>query len=79
MEGQGVLDADNEVHLFCLHYIYLQRIDAALVSFTNAWNNHPIRTERNLTPIQLWISGLSRQSDDPEILTGVRICAHTDK
>ena len=39
MEGQGVLDTDDEVHLFCLHYIYLERIHTALVSFTNAYSD----------------------------------------
>ena len=29
--------------------------------FTEAWNNHPLSSSRNLSPQQLWITGLSRQ------------------
>lgn len=41
MEQEGLLDVDNEVHLFCLHYIFIPRINDSLVEFMNAWNTHP--------------------------------------
>ena len=61
MESHSLLDVDNEVHMFCLHYVFMQRINNALQMFTDAWNNHTLSSDRNLSPLQLWISGLSRQ------------------
>lgn len=63
MEDVNVLEAHNDVHLFCLHYIFLPRINDALEAFMNAWNHHPVSSEGNLTPIQLWISALAMQGD----------------
>lgn len=61
MEGNSLLNIENEVHMFCLHYVFLWRINSALQMFTNAWNNHPLSSENNLSPMQLWVIGLSRQ------------------
>ena len=63
MENNNILNVDNELHIFCLHFIYLKRINHALHMFMDAWNNHPLSTENNLTPIQLWISGLAGVSN----------------
>ena len=52
MEESLILDPSNEVQLFALHY----------VTFTSGHNNGPISTERNLTPLQLWVNGLAQQS-----------------
>ena len=64
MEEQCILDIDNELHLFCLHYIYLSRIGTALSQFMEAWNNHPLSTCHNMSPIQLWIQGLSENYNE---------------
>ena len=61
MEEIGILDPDNEIHLYSLHYIFLARINAALKAFKDGWNNHPLSSEGGLSPLQLWISGLVRQ------------------
>ena len=66
MEQEGLLDVDNEVHLFCLHYIFIPRINDSLVEFMNAWNTHPLSTVRNLSPQQLWISGHHPQDCDDD-------------
>lgn len=60
MENCSYLDIDNEMNMFCLHYIFLQRINSSLTCFKNAWNCHPLSTESGLSPNQLWISRLSR-------------------
>ena len=60
MEDTMILNVDNEIHMFCLHYIYLQRINHALNQFLEGWNYHPLSSVNNLSPIQLWISGLSQ-------------------
>lgn len=48
--------------LFCIDFIFLQRINRAIVSFnTTAWNQHPIRTERNWTTMGIWSNGMIHQ------------------
>jgi len=44
--------------MYILHYIFVPRINFAISSFVNGWNNHPLRTERNWSPNQLWTSGM---------------------
>ena len=69
MEGSGQLDIDNMIHMFCLHYVFLPRLNHALSVFKDAWNYHPLSTEHNLSPLQLWISGLTEcQTElEPEV------------
>lgn len=67
LEDHSLLDANDEVQLFCLHHVFVPRINTALLHFKNAWNNHPLSSERSLTPMQLWISGLSRQLPADEL------------
>ena len=61
LEDRYLLNTDDDIHLFCLHHVLIPRINLALTQFKNAWNNHPLSSERNLNPIQLWIHGLSMQ------------------
>ena len=58
MEDNNILDPLSELHLFCLHYVYLPRINRALTEFTEQWNHHPVSTEENQSPYQLWVSGM---------------------
>ena len=79
MVDQFLLDINDEVHLFCLHYVFLPQINLALKLFKNAWNNHPLSTERNLSPIQLWISELSRKllpNELTEVILVYRVDLH---
>lgn len=59
LEDSSQFDCLNEIDMFCLHAIYLPRINQALESFTESWNNHSISTTGvgNLTPNQLFIQG----------------------
>lgn len=57
MEEVGVLNVDHEIHLFSLHYIFLPRINRSLQEFVAMWNNHPLGTECNMSPLQLWMTG----------------------
>lgn len=52
MENVGLV-ADNNVHRFCIQYALLPRINDELALFETMWNNHPIRTENNKSPMQL--------------------------
>ena len=54
LESNGALNPDNESDLFALHYIYLARINKSLFDFQQAWNNHSISTENNLSPLQMY-------------------------
>ena len=58
MEECGALQRTNKLHMYVLHFIYLPRINNALNSFASAWNQHPIRTEHNWTPLQIWTNGM---------------------
>ena len=62
-----ILNVENEVHIFCLRYVYIPRINDALNKFLNAWNHHPRLSIRNLSHIQLWIAGLSRNCNEDSI------------
>ncbi len=57
LEHNDYLDPLSEIHLFTLHYVYLSRINAALQEFRGGWNHHPIRTEHNHSPHQLFVQG----------------------
>ena len=61
LEYHGILEPTNEQHLFCLHYVYIPRINASLDTFANGWNNHGLRTERGYSPLQLFTSGVVRE------------------
>ena len=52
----GLLQIYNPLYKFARHYIYLPRMNRALLSFTSAWNNHPLRTENNWSPERIWVS-----------------------
>ena len=59
LQQRQLLDAVNERHLFVLHYIFLPRINWTLGEMAGSWNNHPISTERNRSPRQLWHSRMT--------------------
>ncbi len=60
LEEQQLLDPINEIHLFCLQYIYLPRINRALQIFSEGWNCHQIRTANHRSPQQLFLEGALR-------------------
>ena len=53
LEDIGLLDINNETDMFCLHYALIPRVKRTVREFSHAHNNHTIRTEGNLTPLQL--------------------------
>ena len=56
MESEGLLDPMDEEHLFCLHFVYIPRLQKALDECVFQWNSHPISTEGNLSLEQLFIT-----------------------
>ena len=64
LENHGVLDVANEVHLYCLHLVYIPLINKALQEFKDKWNSHPVTTEENYSPRQLWVQGMMQHIQD---------------
>ncbi len=71
LEELQILDVHDEVHMFCLHYIYLPKINDSLQAFQQAWNNHPMESERGLSPEQQWLQGLSWFQGETTLMTSV--------
>ena len=65
MEDLQVLDVTDECHLFCLQYVFQPHINASLQKFMLAWNSHPLSSEGNLSPNQLWTIELVGSNQDP--------------
>ena len=64
MEAINILDPTSEAHLFCLHFVYLPRINNHLHQWKGAWIQHPLRTAGNLSPLQLWMEGTYQQGQE---------------
>jgi hypothetical protein len=58
MESNGNLDPNDDIQLWCLHLVFIPVINKHISSWQEAWVQHPLRSERNKTPMQLWIEGL---------------------
>ena len=58
LENRGAFIPTDEVHLYCLHIVYLPLINAALTEFVAQWSDHPVTTETNLSPHQMWTQGM---------------------
>ncbi|XP_031165359.1 uncharacterized protein LOC116057094 [Sander lucioperca] len=65
LEREGIVDPDNEMHLWALQYVYLPRINRDLNAFTNQWNHHGLRTERHQSPLQIFVRGCLAQQRQP--------------
>jgi len=53
LEQRGIIDPENATDIFTIHATFLPIINKKLEEFANAWNHHPISTERSLSPLQL--------------------------
>ena len=71
LEDNSLLDHNNNTDLFALHFIFLPRINQVLQNWRLSYCHHPIRTERNQTPLQLWTRGLSQGVGDDDALCGI--------
>ena len=58
MENCNILDSTSELHLWALHFVYLEKINQCLSEFVSQWNNHGLSTVSGRTPLQLWHSGM---------------------
>ena len=60
LEVENMLDPLNEVDTYCLHFVFLPRINKHLADFQGSRNSHPLSTEGNMSPLQLFVEGLSQ-------------------
>jgi hypothetical protein len=76
MEEEGILDRENDTHIWCLHYVFLPISNEHIRNWRDAWILHPIRTERNKTPFQLWVIGLehARTVEANRIIETLQVC-----
>lgn len=59
-----------KLHTLFLHYVFLQGLNWHLQMFTRMWDKHPLATEGNRTPQQLWMAGLLfGKQDNPDQVT----------
>ena len=58
LEHSNVFNCTNDIHLYCLHAVYLPLINQALAEFLQQWNDHPVTTECNYSPRQMWVQGM---------------------
>jgi hypothetical protein len=49
-----LLNSDNDLDLFALHYVFGLRINRCLDWFTDMFNNHPISSAGNQSPVQIF-------------------------
>ena len=63
MEATNLLDPSDEQDLFALHYTFLPRLNRSCEEFVTQWNHHPLSTESNRSPLQVWTEGLHRNWD----------------
>ena len=58
LEQMNVFGGTSESHLYCLHLVYLPLINQALTELMHQWYDHPVTTECNYSPRQLWVQGM---------------------
>ncbi|XP_034554902.1 uncharacterized protein LOC117823781 [Notolabrus celidotus] len=72
LEDNGLLDISSTEDLFCVHYTVLPRLQTDMGTFVVGWNHHPLSTEGNRSPEQMWQIGLMHtnvdQPESPEVL-----------
>ena len=63
LEALGLLDPLNHLHLYALHVTYIPRINRTLEQFRQGWNQHGISHSNNMSPLQLYVQGVAKQTN----------------
>ena len=58
LEHEGVLSPDDPIHLWCLQYVFIPRLQRDVNRFQDGWNQHRMRSVRGKSPHQLYVSGI---------------------
>ncbi|CAC5371774.1 unnamed protein product [Mytilus coruscus] len=56
LEQCRIVDLENEIHMWVLHFVYQPRIQRSLNSFMEMWNSHKLSSERKDSD-QLFVQG----------------------
>ncbi|XP_061896147.1 uncharacterized protein LOC133664737 isoform X2 [Entelurus aequoreus] len=64
LEENDILDISSIDDIFCVHYAFLPKLKKDLEIFTEGWNHHPMRTEGNRSPMQMWECGQMLNNSD---------------
>jgi len=71
LESDHDMNPSNDLHVYALHYIYIPRVNKSLSEFADGWNHHPLRTEKNRSPLAIWTEGFynfTGASNGPNLL-----------
>ena len=58
LERQGLLNPSDDFDIFVLHVVARKLLENAVAGFKDGWNQHPLSTEGNFSPTQLFHGGL---------------------
>ena len=67
LEEQGLMDPNNDIHIFALHFVYIPQVNKSLTAFREGWNNHGVRTEHGQSPYQLFVAGALQMQHSGQI------------
>ena len=57
LEDANKLDPTSDIDLYCLHTVYVPKINNALEMFSKGWNSHALTTEHSMTPSHMFTAG----------------------
>ncbi|ORZ41488.1 hypothetical protein BCR44DRAFT_1007635 [Catenaria anguillulae PL171] len=64
LEREGYLNVDNRIHIAALHWVVLPALNRSLAHKVQAWNHHPLSSQSNRTPLDLFISDRVSAADE---------------
>ena len=59
IEEENYLNIENSIYMFTFYYVYTPRINVLLKKLKAGWNCHPMSSNRNMSPEELWVIGLN--------------------
>ena len=59
-ERINLLNVEDDIDMFVLHFVFQSRINDHLNVFAEGWDCHKISSEKNLSPNHLWIMSLNQ-------------------
>eukprot|EP01083_Nonionella_stella_P200950 735446_1 len=60
------LDANDALHIYCLHLVFMPRIQERLDEWVEIWNAHPIRTAGRRTPNEMFKDECDEDLDESD-------------
>ena len=78
LEHVQSLDVDDEIDLLAIHLTYMPIINEAINQFIDQWNNHPLSTQSNYSPRQLWFLGMVGGESNPSCAVQDVLMGHNE-